>query len=175
MNDEIKLSGVLAKGYGLAPKLVMTDTNLSIEAKAIYSYLSSFCGNGTTAFPGVDLIRYHLKISKNRFYKYRNELVDRGYIKIARRHDGNKALSNIYTLCIQIEDIQNEDIQIEDIQNEDTNNNSINNNNFNNNSIEDTKSESAPYEQIKDLYNNTCTSLSNVRSLSNTRKKQIKS
>lgn len=133
MSDEIRVSGVLSKGYGLSPKLVMTDKDLSIEAKAIYSYLSSFCGDGTTAFPSVDLIRHHLNISKNRFYKYRNELVERGYIKVTRRHDGNKAMSNLYTLCLQIEDIQNEDIQIEDIQNEDTNNNSINNNSINNN------------------------------------------
>ena len=84
MADEIKLSGILEKGYGISPKLIMIDANLSIEAKGIYAYLSSFCGNGTTAFPSVELIQHHLGIGRKRFYKYRNELIERGYIKVTR-------------------------------------------------------------------------------------------
>jgi len=135
-NNEIKLSSILGKGYGLSPKLVMIDTDLSIEAKAIYAYLSSYCGNGSTAFPSIELIQHHLKISKNRFYKYRNELINKGYVKIKRRREGQKAISNLYILSLelpQFEDIQFEDIQFEDIQNEDTNNNNLINNNLINN------------------------------------------
>ncbi len=139
MADEIKLSGILEKGYGISPKLTMTDTSLSIEAKAIYAYLSSFCGNGTSAFPSIDIITHHLNISKNRFYKYRKELIDKGYIKVIRRREGKKAISNMYQLNLELpcfedihfKDIHFEDIHFEDIQNRDTNNNSINNNSIN--------------------------------------------
>jgi len=187
LSEKIKLNGVLSKGYGLAPKLVMIDQDLSIEAKAIYCYISSFCGNGTTAFPSVELIMHHLGIGKNRFYRYRKELVNKGYIKVHRRREGQKSISNLYELNMNLgfpyfEDIQNEDIQFEDIQNEDTNNNSLNNNSLNNNNFNTSSGEEAaaaentrvPYEEIKSLYNETCKSLSKIRSMSSNRKEHVK-
>ena len=62
MSDKLILEGVMSKGYGTVPKLVMQDLNLSIEAKAIYSYLCSFAGAGKTAFPSVELIKSDLGI-----------------------------------------------------------------------------------------------------------------
>lgn len=167
MNDKVKLTGVLEKGYGLAPKLVMTDKNLSIESKAIYCYISSYCGNGTSAFPGVETILYHLGISKNRFYKHIKPLEDKGYITIIPRRRGNRRDSNLYKLNmelgferihfeeVQIEDIENEDIHFEDIQNEDSNNNSINNNSINNNNSNKNnynKDSSSSEETKKELF-----------------------
>lgn len=45
--DEIRYEGksILSKGYGMIPKLVM-QSDISIEAKAIYAYMCSFAGNG---------------------------------------------------------------------------------------------------------------------------------
>ncbi|POC76846.1 helix-turn-helix domain-containing protein, partial [Vibrio vulnificus] len=42
-------------GYGLVFKNVMKDTNVDIESKALYSYLSSYAGSNGTAFPSVSL------------------------------------------------------------------------------------------------------------------------
>lgn len=136
--NEVKLQGVMAKGYGTIPKVVVQDEDLSIEAKAIYSYIASYAGAGHTAFPSVSITTKHLGISKNRYYKHRKYLEDKGYISIERLRTENGFSKNIYTLNstvrIQNVDIRNEDIQNVDIRNEYTNNNSSNNNNINNNS-----------------------------------------
>lgn len=136
--NEVKLQGVMAKGYGTIPKVVVQDEDLSIEAKAIYSYIASYAGAGHTAFPSVSITTKHLGISKNRYYKHRKYLEDKGYISIERVRTENGFSKNIYTLNsavrIQNVDIRNVDIRNVDIRNEYTNNNSSNNNNINNNS-----------------------------------------
>lgn len=43
----LQLDALLSHGYGLSPQLVMRSKGLSIEAKALYGYLSSFAGAGT--------------------------------------------------------------------------------------------------------------------------------
>lgn len=64
----LRLDALLSHGYGLSPQLVMRSKGLSIEAKALYGYLSSFAGAGDTAFPSTSRILEELDISKNRFY-----------------------------------------------------------------------------------------------------------
>lgn len=152
--DQIKYEGksILSKGYGVIPKLVM-QSNISIEAKSIYAYMCSFAGGGQSAFPSVEKILIDLKISKNRFYKYRNELEEMNFIKVQKTRKDNRRGKNIYiinqivfendkkskkSLRLQFEDIENEELQIEDIgfediENEDINNNKTNNNKTNNN------------------------------------------
>ncbi|WP_379945852.1 helix-turn-helix domain-containing protein [Enterococcus devriesei] len=111
---------IMAQGYGIVPKVTMRDTKLSIESKAIYAYLCSFAGAGNTAFPSRELICHELNISINRFNKYKNELVTKGYITIKRERLENGFSKNIYTLVhnvgIQNVDIRNEDIRNVDIQ-----------------------------------------------------------
>lgn len=68
----LRLDALLSHGYGLSPQLVMRSKGLSIEAKALYGYLSSFAGAGDTSFPSTSRILEELDISKNRFYKIRN-------------------------------------------------------------------------------------------------------
>lgn len=66
----LQLDALLSHGYGLSPQLVMRSKGLSIEAKALYGYLSSFAGAGDTAFPSTSRILEELDISKkerNRF------------------------------------------------------------------------------------------------------------
>ena len=79
----LQLDALLSHGYGLSPQLVMRSKGLSIEAKALYGYLSSFAGAGDTAFPSTSRILEELDISKNRFYKIRKELVSWGLIDAA--------------------------------------------------------------------------------------------
>ena len=50
MSDKVKTS---ITGYGLVFKRVMKDRNISIEAKALYSYLSAYAGADESAFPSV--------------------------------------------------------------------------------------------------------------------------
>ncbi|WP_096823854.1 DnaD domain protein [Staphylococcus nepalensis] len=85
-------------GYGLVFKRVMKDTNLSIEAKALYSYLSAYAGASETAFPSVKLMCYELNISEKRLQKYRKQLVDNGYLSISRTKSNNIYGKNVYTI-----------------------------------------------------------------------------
>ncbi|MFI3131316.1 helix-turn-helix domain-containing protein [Mammaliicoccus sciuri] len=62
--------------YGFVNKDIMKNPNISVEAKTIYAYLSSYAGNKDTAFPSVSLICYELNMSKNRYYKHRKELMN---------------------------------------------------------------------------------------------------
>ena len=143
MDDQLRHEGILSKGYGIIPKLVMKDKDLTIESKAIYSYLCSYAGNGDTAFPSVGLMCSDLGISETRYLKHRKTLLDKGYITIKRERKDRKWSNNVYTRAhsvypqnegIQNDGIQNEGIQNEGIQNEGSINNSINNNSINNNS-----------------------------------------
>lgn len=125
-------------GYGSVYKKVMKDTELSIEAKAIYAYLTSYAGGKDTAFPSVSLICHELNISKNRFYNHRKELVEKEIISVNRERTDNGFSKNIYTINhhfvrLNFVDIQNVDIQNVDIQNKDTKNNSTKNNSIKNN------------------------------------------
>ena len=80
-----QLDGIFENGYGIIAKKIMLDENLTIEAKAIYSFLCAYSGAGTTSFPSVEYQYGKLGISKNRYYKHRNILINNGYIKIEKR------------------------------------------------------------------------------------------
>ncbi|WP_105101228.1 hypothetical protein [Streptococcus suis] len=51
--DQLRIEGILSKGFGHIAKFVATDTDLTIEALAIYGYFSSFAGGGDSAFGSV--------------------------------------------------------------------------------------------------------------------------
>ena len=61
-------------GFGIIPKSLMQNPNLSIEAKGIFCYLTTYANTDMIAFPSRDLICTHLGISKNRYTKYMGEL-----------------------------------------------------------------------------------------------------
>ena len=94
--DKLCLEGIYRQGYGIIPKFVMHDPELTLEAKAIYAYLCSLAGSGDTTFPYRDTILRHLGISKNTYYKHYNLLLEQGYLSVTRPPD--KTAANIYTL-----------------------------------------------------------------------------
>ena len=95
--DELKVEGIAYKGYGIIPKAVTLNPNLTIEAKAIYAYFASFSGGGNTAFPSRCKILADLKISKDRYYKHLHLLLSAGLITIQEKKD-SKFTKNIYTI-----------------------------------------------------------------------------
>lgn len=56
MMNETNEIDIFSMGYGHIAKLVMKDKDLTVEAKAIYSYIASYAGASDTAYPSVDLI-----------------------------------------------------------------------------------------------------------------------
>lgn len=67
MMNETNEIDIFSMGYGHIAKLVMKDKDLTVEAKAIYSYIASYAGASDTAYPSADLICYDLSIGKERF------------------------------------------------------------------------------------------------------------
>lgn len=126
-------------GYGLVFKRVMKDRSISIEAKALYSYLSAYAGANESAFPSVDLIKHELGIGKHRFLRAKNELIDNGYLMVDRKQSKNIYGSNLYTLFHnprQADGRPVDDRPAYDrpVDSQPTTNNNITNNNITNNS-----------------------------------------
>ncbi|MDT2850191.1 helix-turn-helix domain-containing protein [Vagococcus carniphilus] len=106
--DKLIVEGINSQGYGIMPKMIMQDKRLTIESKAIYAYLVSYAGAGTSAFPGLKRILSDLCISENRFYRHRKLLIDCGYISVnAIRNEKKVIIKNIYTLHSNPEKIGN--------------------------------------------------------------------
>lgn len=169
-HDSVKLEGVLKNGYGLSPKMVMKDKRLSIEAKAIYAYMSSYAGQSETAFPSVSLMCSDLGISEARLRKHRNLLIEYGYIEIERESPtAGKFGRNIYTIkqlvpeptiqntmMVKTNHTKHHDGDLPTWQNVSTNNNSSFNNNSisNNNSVnKDDEEDALRYFQKNIRYN----------------------
>lgn len=161
--------------YGLTYQEVYLMDNLTIEAKAIYGMLCSYAGAGVEAYPSVEFMCDKLHISRNRFYKHMNLLVGAGVVekKSIRGKDGVFS-SNRYLLVPNCQNIQNPCMENSYMENSYTENeatiiNSFKINNFNNN-----RDARVNYQQIADMYNNTCVSFPRLNKLSESRKKAIK-
>lgn len=138
--NSLMTSELFSKGYGFIPKIVMIDTDLTVEAKAIYGYLASYSGAGMSSYPSTDLMLSHLNMSMNRYLKHRKLLEERGYLTIKRKKKDNLLSKNYYYLnehpsrCIQIRHIDSRHVDSRHLENEYPNSNSINNNSINSNS-----------------------------------------
>lgn len=102
LEDKLIIEGVNCKGFGVLPKYVMLDPDLTIDAKTIYAYFCSFSGNGSTSFPSRDKILSDLSINKEAYYKHFHLLTEQGYITVEQEHKkggrGDGFAKNIYTL-----------------------------------------------------------------------------
>lgn len=97
--DQLRIEGINFKGFGIIPKYVMIDRDLTIDSKTIYAYFCSFAGNGNSAFPGRDKILIDLPMGKDRYYKHLHSLVEQGYISVEQQKSlTSKFTNNIYTL-----------------------------------------------------------------------------
>lgn len=126
-------------GYGLVFKRVMKDKNISIEAKALYSYLSAYAGSDESSFPSVELIKHELNIGKQRYQRARRELEKTGYLQVDRKQNGNIYGSNLYTLFHNPRQVDNrpvdsQPVEIQSVDNQPTTINSITNNSITSNS-----------------------------------------
>lgn len=126
-------------GYGTVYKEVLKDKNLSIEAKAIYSYLSSYAGGKDTAFPSIGLICHELNISEKRFYKHRKELLDKNIISKTRERTNNGFSKTIYTINHHF--VYGQFVRVRNVHGQNVHGQNVgtkNNNNKNNNNKSDT-------------------------------------
>ena len=136
MSNNLKSS---ISGYGLVFKRVMKDKDISIEAKALYSYLSAYAGSDESSFPRVELIKHELNIGKQRYQRARRELEKTGYLQVDRKQNGNIYGSNLYTLFHNPRQVDNrpvdsQPVEIQSVDNQPTTINSITNNSITSNS-----------------------------------------
>lgn len=80
--DILNVVGINSLGYGITPKLIHKDRQLSIESKEIYNYFCSYAGAGSSAFPTLKTILYDLCVSDARYRKHFKPLVEFGYITV---------------------------------------------------------------------------------------------
>ncbi len=98
-----KTSSILENGYGIVPKAVIEDKNLSITSKVLYSLLCVFKGDGEVASPKRDTIMSYVGISaKNTYYKHREQLVDSGYIEVEECMVENRYASSNFKIKNEI-------------------------------------------------------------------------
>jgi len=75
MDKVIQFKGTIYEnGYGLIAKTIMTDLELSLGAKGLYSYICAYAGSDGGAFPASERITKELRISKDTFTKHKKEL-----------------------------------------------------------------------------------------------------
>ena len=126
-------------GFGILPKRVMIDPNLSLQAKGIFAYLVTYAGNGNEAFPSLRTISYQLGISKDTAGKYIKELKENGYLEIEQKKENGRFSHNVYKLIpcpkFTVSESTSADVTIPGNLASNINNNNINNNNINNNNI----------------------------------------
>lgn len=78
-------------------KIVYRDQNLTIEAKAIFTYLFQLVDSeGFIHSPSLNTLTNHLAISENRFRRHRELLIDNGYL--ISHHQGGQAMTVTYEL-----------------------------------------------------------------------------
>lgn len=132
-------------GYGTVYKEVLKNKELTIEAKAIYSYLSSYAGGKDTAFPSIGLICHELNISEKRFYKHRKELLDKNIISKNRERTNNGFSKTIYTInhhfvhgqFVRVQNVHRQNVHGQNVGTKNNNNKNNNHKKNNNNSDSD--------------------------------------
>lgn len=179
---------------------VMRNQNISPEAKAIYAYLCSFTDENNECFPAKKIMLKELCMSEGRFYKYMNELKAAGIVEVIKTKNGNIFGHNVYVVQHEViihenkigltegenprhfqndsAENDNESTKFRSSNNRSSDNRSFdrqgtNNTSLNNTSINRTE-ERIDYQEIVNLYNDTCVSFPKVLALSESRKKAIK-
>lgn len=98
LTSSLSYTGMKKAGFGVIPRMVMMDERLSVTAKVLYAYLSSFVGGGTVAFPKTSLIQYHLGITQSTYQRHMQQLTKANYISMIQRHENGLLGANNYFL-----------------------------------------------------------------------------
>ncbi len=170
---------------------VLRDPQIPIGVKGLYAYLAGFAGDSDECFPSINTIQSELSLAKDTLYKYMNLLVSIGVVERNQTYNGNLKGKVIYRITDNEYILNNRIPKNTETENQcsmvsenlgiqkaripeckETNINSLNINSLNNNNNKDR--EYINYQQIADLYNDTCVSFPRLTKLSDSRKKAIK-
>lgn len=146
------------RGFGTVEKWVLTDPKIHASAKGLYALLCAFAGDKGHAFPGTELLRHQLGLSKNTLHKYIKQLELSGVIKVEQVRESGKFSRNTYSLLPQgfaltvSQNLGDHNLGAQKMgdQELDTNNNSLKNNSSKSNSNTNTSSSTddrSPYSE----------------------------
>lgn len=85
-------------GYGKVFKSIMRNPELTVEARGIYAYFCSIAGADDSCYPSLDTVLHDLNITKQRFYKHLNLLIDAGIIEKAQEKTKGRFGKTIYRI-----------------------------------------------------------------------------
>ncbi len=114
-------NGIKALGYGIIPKSIMINPNLTAKAKGLMAYFYALAGNRAGVFPSKKVILTQLSISNTAYYSALHQLIDNNYITIIQRKTGGRFDQNEYVIN-NFTGSQSQDTQTTDLQNQDTKN-----------------------------------------------------
>lgn len=99
--QKIKLSGIMAEGYGVIPKALMRSKEIGVYEKTILAYMLSYTGGGSECFPSYNTMLEDLGISRDRLAKSLKILQEKNYINVRKtqsKYDKIYKQRNIYEL-----------------------------------------------------------------------------
>lgn len=76
----VRYLGINYLGYGIIPRCIMMDKNISINGKALYAYFCAFSGAGVTTIPHIVEICKHLNFDDKTFQNAMKELDNNKYL-----------------------------------------------------------------------------------------------
>jgi len=69
------------KEFGIVNKDIVTDPELSMQAKAVYAILCTYCNKERTCFPSINTIADLCDVNPRTISRKLKELKQKGYIK----------------------------------------------------------------------------------------------
>ena len=72
--------------FGIVSKDILTDPELSLQAKAVYAILCTYCNKSRTCFPSINTIADLCDVNPRTISRKIKELKEKGYIiRIGRK------------------------------------------------------------------------------------------
>tara|TARA_R110000744_G_scaffold242730_1_gene359782 strand:- start:231 stop:482 length:252 start_codon:yes stop_codon:yes gene_type:complete len=68
------------KQFGIVSKDIITDPELSMQAKAVYAILTTYCNSKRTCFPSINTIADLCDVNPRTISRKIKELKEKGYI-----------------------------------------------------------------------------------------------
>lgn len=92
------------KGFGIVPRYVLEDAQLSAGARLLFAYLCVLADEDGVCFPSQKYISFKLNMGLNTVKKYLNELKIRGYVNWTQSKVKGEFQPNIYYLVFDCVD-----------------------------------------------------------------------
>jgi len=102
---------ILGACYGKVDRAIIEDPTLTPESRLIYACLACYADKKRSCYPSIETLIKVSGMSKTRFYKHMDLLVNRGIVEKIKLKNGNLYGRNIYKLCDFSRNPQNKEVK----------------------------------------------------------------